>query len=176
MSIVSVPYRTPAAFMAMLLIIVAVHISWGCYSFSGASVPPHLKTVAIPLMDDQSGFGEPGLRELVTNRLIERFISDNSLEIADRLKADSILEGIITSVRDDPAVVLQGETVSSRRITITIKVTYQDLKLRKKVWEKQLSNWGDYETGAGAAERQAGIDAALEKLTEDVLRETVSGW
>ena len=29
----------------------------GCaYSFTGASVPAHLKTIAIPLVDDQSGF------------------------------------------------------------------------------------------------------------------------
>ena len=39
----------------------------GCaYSFSGSSVPKHLKTIAIPLFEDQSGFGEPGLKENFT--------------------------------------------------------------------------------------------------------------
>ena len=60
----------------------------GCpYSFTGASVPAHLKTVAIPLVDDQSGIGEPGLREKITTELTNLFIGDNSLEVADRTTA-----------------------------------------------------------------------------------------
>jgi len=149
----------------------------GCsYSFTGSSVPPHLKTIAVPLLDDQSGFGEPGLREKVTNKLIERFVQDNSLEVADRLHSDSILEGIIIGVRDEPTVVGKGETVTKRRITITLKATFQDMKLKKKVYEKQFSNWGDYDSSGGPAQRQSGIDAAIDKLTEDVLLDTVSGW
>jgi hypothetical protein len=149
----------------------------GCsYSFTGSSVPPHLKTIAVPLFDDQSGFGEAGLRELFTNKLISRFTQDNSLQIADKKDADSILEGTIVAVRDEPSVVGSGETVSKRRLTIVVNAAYQDMKLRKKVWEKQLSNWGDYEIGAGPAERQSAIAVAIEKLTEDILLETVSGW
>lgn len=150
----------------------------GCisYSFTGSSVPPHLKTIAIPLFDDQSGFGEAGLREEFTNKLIDRFIRDNSLEIADKKVADSILEGIIVTVQDKPSVVEKGETVSKWRVTIFVKATYHDMKLRKKVWEKSLSNWGDYTLGADAAERKSALAAAIEKLSEDILLETVSSW
>jgi hypothetical protein len=149
----------------------------GCYSFTGASVPSHLKTVAIPLVDDQSGFGEPGLREYFTNQLTNLFISDNSLEVADRTRADAILEGAITGVSDAPAVIQQGEQVAKRRVTVTARFSFQDMKLRKKVWEKTFSNWGDYDSGGGgASQRQAGEQEAIRKLTEDILLETVSGW
>jgi len=149
----------------------------GCpYSFTGSSVPKHLKTIAIPLFDDQSGFGEPGLREKFTNRLISRFAQDNSLEVADKSHADSMLEGVIVSVRDEPLVVTAGESVSKRRVTIAVKATFTDMKLRKKVWDKDFSNVGDYDIAGGPAQRDVGVDAAIEKLTEDVLLETVSGW
>lgn len=150
----------------------------GCaYSFTGASVPSHLKTIAIPLVDDQSGFGEPGLRELFTTELTNLFINDNSLEVADRGNADSILEGAITAITDAPAVIQQGEEVSRRRVTVSARFAFQDMKLRKKVWEKTFSNWGDYESsGGGPSQRQAGLQEAIRKLTEDVLLETVSGW
>lgn len=150
----------------------------GCaYSFTGASVPSHLRTIAIPLVDDQSGFGEPGLRELFTTELTDLFINDNSLEVADRSNADSILEGAITAVMDAPAVIQQGEEVSKRRVTVSARFAYQDMKLRKKVWEKTFSNWGDYESsGGGASQREAGLQEAIRKLTEDILLETVSGW
>ncbi len=148
----------------------------GCYSFTGASVPPHLHTIAIPLFDDQSGSGEPGLREKLTNNLIEKFRQDNSLEIADKTNADSILEGIIVAMTDQPQVVAAGETVSKSRITVTVKVTYQDMKLKKKVWEKNFSQWADYLLSGGLIERDASISTANEKLCEDILLQTVTNW
>ena len=150
-------------------------MQWNCvYSFSGSSVPVHLKTVAIPLFEDQSGFGEPGLKENFTNKLIDLFVSDNSLEIADRSNADSIIEGAILSVIDAPSVIAPGEQVSKRRITVMVRVVYQDLKLRKKVWEKDFSNWGEY--AIGSEPRTNALTQAVNKVTEDILLETVSGW
>jgi hypothetical protein len=148
----------------------------GCYSFTGASVPPHLETIAIPTVDDRSGFGEPGLREQFTIRLTDLFIADNSLAVTDRNKADCLLEGAIISVVDEAAVVTGEETVSTRRITMTVRFAFQDMKLRRQVWEKTFSQWGDFPSGVGASQRRAGVDEAMRKLTEDILLETVSGW
>lgn len=149
----------------------------GCpYSFTGASVPKHLKTIAIPLVDDQSGFGEPGLREQFTTALINLFISDNSLQVADKTHADSVLEGVILPISDAPLVIGQGESVTKRRITLSVKFTYEDKVLRKTVWEKTFTNTGDYESGGGVSQRNAGLADAIKKVTEDVLLETVSGW
>jgi hypothetical protein len=157
-------------------LLVAVVLMGCAYSFTGASVPPHLKTVAIPLVDDQSGFGEPGLRELFTTELTTQFITDNSLQVADRSGSDSILEGVITLVTDIPSSVEGGEQVRKRRVTVSAKFAFQDMKMRKKVWEKTFSNWGDYDSGQGFSQRQEGLKAAIRKLSEDVLLETVSGW
>lgn len=160
-----------AALMVMLL------LSTGCpYSFTGASVPKHLKTIAIPLVDDQSGFGEAGLRERFTTELTDLFIGDNSLQVADRTNADSILDGVIVSVTDAPSVVTQGEAVARRRITVTVKFAYQDKVLRKQAWEKTFSQWGDYDSGGGLSQRDAGLRDAIKKVSEDILLETVSGW
>ena len=55
-------------------------------------------------------------------------------------------------------------------------MTFQDLKLRKKVWEKSFSNWGNYPSGGGLTQRNDGVIDAVKKLTEDILNETVAGW
>ncbi len=151
-----------------------VFVSGCVYSFSGSSVPKHLKTIAIPLFEDQSGFGEPGLKENFTTSLITLFVNDNSLQVADRNTADSILEGSIIAVQDAPSVISPGEQVSTRRVTVNVHVTFQDLKLRKKVWEKDFSNWGEYNPSGGT--RTTGLTQAVSKVTEDILIETVSGW
>ncbi len=163
--------------LGFTMLLIVVLLCTGCpYSFTGASVPKHLKTVAIPLVDDQSGFGEAGLRERFTTELTNLFTSDNSLAVADRTTADSILEGVIVSVSDAPSVVTQGEAVTKRRITLTVKCAFQDKIQRKKVWDKNFSQWGDYDSGGGLSQRDAGLREAIKKVTEDILLETVSGW
>jgi hypothetical protein len=151
-------------------------VSTGCYSFTGASVPAHLRTIALPVVDDQSGFGEPGLREQFTRELTSRFIADNSLQVADRGSADCMLEGSILTITDAPQVIQPGEQVSRRRITMTVRFAFQDLKLKRKAWEKTFANWGEYESGGGLSRRQDGLKEAMNKLTDDILLETVSGW
>ncbi|MBA4251253.1 MAG: hypothetical protein C0425_08265 [Chlorobiaceae bacterium] len=149
----------------------------GCiYSFTGASVPPHLKSIAIPFADDRSGAGEPMLRELITQKLTDKFIQDNSLRIADRSTANAILETVITGLQDAPAVLVSGETVETRRITISVQVVYRDLVQRKTIFEKQFSNYGDYSVGGGTDSRNASITLAIDRITEDILLDTVSGW
>lgn len=149
----------------------------GCrYSFTGGSVPAHLKTIAIPIVQDQSGFGDPSLRDRFTEQLVQRFTNDGSLTLADRTSADSILETVITGVQESATVVKPGEEVSQRRMTVIAQVTYNDLKFRKKLWEKTFSQWGDFPSGATTTQRNEGIQEAIRKLTEDILLETVAGW
>jgi hypothetical protein len=147
---------------------------FGCpYSFTGSSVPIHLKTIAIPFADDRSGSGEPNIRNLLTDKLIQKFIEDNSLQIIDKTSADAILECIITGINDAPAVVTSGENVQSRRITLTVQVIYRDLVMRKTIFEKSFSNYGDYKS---QGDRNEGIETAIEKISDDILLDTISGW
>ena len=149
----------------------------GCfYSFRGTSVPPHMKTIAIPVFYDQSGLGQAGLRDKFTRDLIQLFVSDNTLQVTDRNSADALLEGSISTIQDQAAAFASGEEVRKRRITVTVHVAFHDLQIRKKVWEKDISNWGEYDSGGGLSQREIGIDDALKKVSEDILIATVSGW
>lgn len=172
----SMVIRIPQSAIRDLFSVALVFILGCSYSFKGGTVPPHLKTVAIPVVDDVSGYGDPSLREQFTRELTQRFITDATLELADRNTADAVLEGSIVEVRDAPNVLQGGENVAQRRITVRVKMTFNDLKLRKKMWEKEFSNWGDYPSGGGLTQRQAGISEAVRKITEDVLNDTVAGW
>jgi hypothetical protein len=150
----------------------------GCciYSFTGAAVPSHLKTIAIPIAEDRSGSGEPGLRELLTDQITRKFIDDNTLQVTERTNADAILECTLTSLSDAPAVVAAGETVTSRRITVSVRAVYRDLIQRKTVFDKNFSNYGDYPSGGGIDERRSAVETAIDRITEDILLDTVSGW
>jgi Lipopolysaccharide-assembly len=150
----------------------------GCcaYSFTGASVPKHLKTIAIPNAEDRSSSGEPGLSEMFTSKLTQKFIDDNTLQVTNKSSADAILECTITSLSDVPSVIAAGENVTSRRITITVRVVYKDLVKRKTIYDKSFSNYGDYPSGGSINDRKNAIETAIDRITDDILLDTVSGW
>ena len=170
---------TVSIFLLNSLFIIAALVNFtACcsYSFTGASVPEHLKTISIPVADDRSGAGEPGLRELFTNKLTQKFIDDNTLRVSDRVNANASLDCTIASFSDAPAVVSGGENVTTRRITISVQVIYKDLVKRKNVFEQSFSNYGDYNASGGLAEKNNAISIAVDKITEDILLAAVSGW
>ncbi len=165
--------------IVLILLSTGVMALAGCscpYSFTGASIPPHIKSLAIPFVQDQSGSGEPLLSQNFTNSLTRKFIDDNSFIITDKTKSDAVLECAITGISDVPAAITTGEQVQSRRLSLTVQVSYKDLKLKKTIFERQFSNYADYAANAGQAGRTGAFEQAIEKLTEDILLETVSGW
>jgi hypothetical protein len=166
-----------SAYLCLLLILSSI-INFGCstYSFTGASVPAHLKTISIPIAEDKSPAAIPGLRELLTDNLIQKFISDNSLQVTERSTANAILECVITSVTDAPAIVSAGEQITSRRLTINIKVIYKDLVEKKTIFENTFTNHGDYVPGEETNKREDAIAVAVDKISEDILLAVVSGW
>jgi len=147
------------------------------YSFKGASPPDGIKTIFIPTVKDESGFGAANLAEDITLLLKNKFIKDNTLEYADKISADGMLSCTIKSVKDEALVVSEGEQVSKRKITISVSVEFQNLKKQKNIWVKDFSNWGEYESSSGGfSQRDLGISSATDKITDDILLEVISNW
>ncbi len=147
------------------------------YSFKGASPPEGIKTIFIPTIKDESGFGAANLSEDMTLLLKNKFIKDNTLEYADKTTADGMISCTIKSVKDEALVVSEGEQVSKRKITISVSVEFQNLKKQKNIWVKDFSNWGEYESSSGGfSQRDLGISSASDKITDDILLEVISNW
>lgn len=170
--------RTICNFKSKLIIISVSIFLWGCsYSFTGSSVPSHLKTISIPFCVDRSGSGEPNMADEFTSTLINNFLNDNSLSVSDNKKADASLECTINSISDAPAVIEGDENVSQRRLTINARVIYKDFVMKKTIFDKNFSNYDDYENdGDIQSNRSEAIQNAIDKITEDILLAVVSDW
>lgn len=162
----------------ILLFVVSVMLNfYGCfYSFTGASVPAHMHTIAIPVVEDRSGSAEAGLSESFTSTLIRKFIDDNTLQVTEKANADAIVENTIVSLNDTPEVITSGEVISNRKVSISVRTVFKDMITKKIVFEKQFSNFGVYSTDNYVANRQAAIKTAIDKITDDILIGTVSNW
>ncbi len=161
-----------------LFIVVALFNFKGCnYSFTGASVPAHLKTVAIPMMEDRSGSGIFRLKEELTAVLTQKFVEDNSLLVAEKSNANCIVEGTITSASDTPQQIAGGETIKTNRFTVNVKVVFKDLVNKKTVFEKTFTGYKDYSTSGDISNaRQEAITEAVKLVAEDILLGVVSNW
>ncbi len=158
-----------------LFFVIPIIFSGCCmYTFSG-NVPSHLKTIAIPPFENQTA--EFGLSEMLTDELIELFTTDNTLKVRTLSSADAVIRATIMRIEDRPSTVNANETVSEYRVSVTVKVKCEDLVMGKIIWEENVSNFGIYPfSGGSSADRDAGIEEAVEKIVEDILNKTVSGW
>jgi lipopolysaccharide assembly LptE-like protein len=147
----------------------------GCYSFDGASIPDHIKTIKVATVNDNSGYGDPRYKTRLTNVLIEEFQNDNSLELAER-KGDGRLTVTITSISDRTKTLNPGEIEKERQIVVSVSAEYYDTVKRKEFWKKSFSDTQVYELADIQTNRDIAINAALENIADDLLLAVVSGW
>lgn len=163
----------------LLLSALAALFCWtgcGIYSFSGSTLPPHIKSVAVPLFENRTA--EFGIDQELTDALIDALIEDNALKVADYRDADAVLKGQIIRVTDGIGQYSQTgndlEQAGDFRITIAVKVAFEDKHKRTDLWEKSISQWGVYDLND--ISREDGITEAIDKITTEIITKTVSDW
>ena len=169
----------------------------GCmfYSMAG-SIPPHIKSIAIPLVENQTA--EFAMAETVTDNLVSKFTEENILRVTNEKGADSIMKGVILKVDDGPYTFSKEEAVTEYRFTVSIKMEWLDAVNDKVLLTKQYSGWGAYglsgdisadgidNDGDGAIDgddideigdpREFATKVAVEKIAEDVLNDILTSW
>ena len=165
---------------AVCLLAVLATLTSGCwyYSFTGAAIPSHLETIAIPLLDDVSRSAQPNLAEELTELLIDRFVRQTRLSLADDdADASALLVGRIERYRNDPVSVTGEERASLNRVTIGVSVSYTDQVEDAELLNRSFTAFGEYDPLENGFEGE--IDAAteaLEKLAGDIFTSATSNW
>ncbi|KPJ50659.1 hypothetical protein AMJ40_02165 [candidate division TA06 bacterium DG_26] len=143
----------------------------GCtYSFNPA-LYSDIKSVAIPVFENETV--KYGLSETITEKLIQAFMQDGTLKIKDEREADSILMGRVVSYERVPFIYDEYETISSFRTLIKVTVQFRDRVRDRILWTQEFQDWGSYPADGDESE---GVEEALEKLKDQILREIIEGW
>ena len=143
----------------------------GVYTFTPSALG-NLKTIAIPLFENQTT--ESGLRELLTDRLAQAFVNDNTLKVVPQQQADGILSGSVISYAREPYTYSRAEVVSEYVCRIGVNVQFTNRRSQKVIWEDKMSNWGTYD--AFNETENDGKGRAIDKLAQDILNKTVKAW
>lgn len=147
----------------------------GCYSFTGGSAKAHIKTMTIQNVNDNSGFGNPQYREILTQGIIDLFLNDNTYEIVD-MTGDSRLTVVINSIREVAVAVNPGELETERKVEISCEVEFYDNIKKEVIQKRTISSYDIFPVADAQTDRDVAIRNALGQLADDVLLTVISGW
>lgn len=146
-----------------------------CYSFRGGSVPDHLTTISISSITDVSGFGDATLREYATETMLQRFRSDNSLQLVDS-EGDAQLTPVLVRIQDQILNVQSSDLENQRRMVVAIEVEYVDAVKSRVVFKRTFENFDAYDVSNATEDRGRAARAAMDRIIDDVLLAVVSDW
>ncbi|MCB9202528.1 MAG: LptE family protein [Flavobacteriales bacterium] len=120
-----------------------------CYSFSGASIHPDAKTIAIPTFSNQSAYFDPNISQEFTLALQDIFIQRTQLNLTEE-QADMTISGNITSYTISSVNVQAGtsdtaDSSAQNRLTMTVQVNYESKYEPEKNFQKTYSDYADFE-------------------------------
>lgn len=164
--------------LRMIVGLVAVSASAGCYSFSGGGgLPSHLRTVFVaPIENESTQFG---LAESLMEQLLEASRTRLGLRLASETEADAVISATIRRYADEAvnfdAVDGVGADVFQRRVTVSVSVEILDVAENLIIWSTQgLTGNGEYQPG-NETEEEA-LVVALENLVQQIVDGAQSQW
>lgn len=164
---------------AILLLAVILLFS-GClrYSFTGASIPEGVNSIYIPFFANQSSSGVARLTDRLNEALIDRFINQSRLQLAnDRGSADAVLEGAIVNYSNAPFSISGDERATQNQVRISVRGTFSYTKKQKAEWNKTFSGSATYNPNENPIEGEnLAAQEALEQIANNMFNDAVSGW
>ncbi len=164
----------------VLLLLLGTGILSGCafYSFSGASIPSHLETIAIPIAEDNTSSPLNRMGADLTDLLTDRFVDRTSLSLTTNdAAADAVLTARIQRYTNQPTGVSGDERATTNEVTLQVQVRYVDQTNNEELVNQTFRGTANYNPAEAGleGERQAAQDA-LENAADDVFSTATSNW
>lgn len=145
----------------------------------GSFLPAYIKTLGIPMFGNTTPFQT--IEQVFTQKVREEFQSRGSYTVVPAdTGVDGIVRGVIQGISLQPVQLTNASLASRYRITVMVKVGFEDVKAQKTLWENPSLSFSDeYElaTPGGVVDisRLIGNErAAYDRVASDFARSVVS--
>ncbi|PCJ89017.1 MAG: hypothetical protein COA57_02645 [Flavobacteriales bacterium] len=146
------------------------------YSFTGASIPPDVKTVSVSYFPNYAPLAQPTLSQTFTEALRDILLRQTPLSLVEG-GGDLHFEGEIRNYLTSPVAVQGNETAARNRLTITVKVRYVNTKDENQNFEQSFSRFADYDGGTALSEVEEDlIKEVNDQLVQDIFNRALSNW
>jgi len=147
----------------------------GCYSFTATSLPPHIKTIVIP--DVENLTTDPNLAQKLRDGVIEMFRRNASGVRIVNEDGDATFQITLSGYSNTPENFSSNANVETYKATLTVNVLFQDNVKNVPIYEgRGLRADGIYDVSKNEGEERQGQTRAIEKLQELIISNALAKW
>jgi hypothetical protein len=162
----------------MILAFIVVQTGCGVYSFSGASIPPDVKSISIGFIPNQSSLVIGPESQQFTQALKDKFQSSTNLNVINT-DGDWDLQGSVVSTAITPDAPTGGSTstASLNRLTITVSMTFTNTKDTKQNWTQSFSYYADFDATKNLSDVQNSLISQINtQIVQDIFNKAAVNW
>lgn len=163
--------------MKTLIALIVFGLVYGCgfYTFKATSLPPHLKSVDIPLLVNQSM--EPDVADEITRELNRQILIDNLLRIVTT-EGDATIRGTVTSYVHEPYAYGASSTrqvdVKLYVVKIVADVEFYDNVKDAPIFKEAVTGQGIYDFDKQTEDD--GRKKAVLDIVQRIIQNSMQGW
>jgi hypothetical protein len=162
-----------------LLVLLVMSLLSGCkvYTFSGASIPPEIKTVRVRYIENKARYNNPQLSPQLTEKLRKKIVSQTKLTQVNGEDADYDIAGTITQY-DVSTSGISNQQVSTNRLTVAVTLTLLNRKT-PGAEPRNISASRSFDFSASLTLPQAELqlnDEIIRNLTDEIFNQLFSNW
>lgn len=169
-----------------------VYCLWSAVLFSGcgyttkSTLPSTMKTIHVESFKNSINFAAEGRRNIylplletkTRNALINRFLFDGNLKIAEADKADLILKGELKNYDRTALRYTDNDDIQEYRVHITVSLECWDTHKQEVFWSEPafVGEATYFLTGTLAGTEESAVEDAVEDLARRIVERTIENW
>lgn len=148
-----------------------------CYTLSGSSIDPSWQTIKIPTFPNYASYQNPNLSQQFTDELQDIFNNRTNLSLTNDDDADLLIEGEITNYQQSSVAIQANEIAGQNRLTVTVRVRYQNNKDETKSFDRSFSGYEDFDANLTLQQAEdALLESILEQITTEIFNAIAMDW
>jgi hypothetical protein len=162
---------------AIFILSSAILAGCGIYSFTGGQYSG-AKTFSVDYFKPQSAMVTPLFAQRFTESLKDLLLAQSPLRLAEK-NGELSYSGAVIDYRTAPVAVQSGaaETASLNRLTITVKVKYENSLEPELNFEKTFSKFADYDANQDLFTIEESLWSLInEQLTQEIYNASLGNW
>ncbi|MCK5580624.1 MAG: hypothetical protein KAJ18_05055 [Candidatus Omnitrophica bacterium] len=158
----------------------------GCGYTTRASLPARLRTVHVQTFKNNIDFTSesfsnvylPLLEVDVTNAIVDRFLFDGNLKIAQEQVADLVLNGTLTGYQREALRYTDNDDVQEYRVQVIVDLVLYDTGKDETLWTESgfVGEATYFLTGVQATTEASAVSEATVDLARRVIERTIENW
>ncbi len=150
--------------------------SCGVYTFSGTSIAADVTSITVNNITNKAMRINPALSNQLTEALMDKYRKFTKLDTGSP-NGDMEVNGVITNYELVSLGITANETASKNRLTVTIRITFENKKYPKENFEKSYVAFEDYNSTVSFDSAESTlVDEIVKKLVNLVFNDTVAKW